>query len=115
MDILDPAVCEILLNDIRLPDGTLPDFDGGIDTPPHTPSCVPLFDRGRQVPRIRSRDMVTQVERVVTRDGGSQHALVGVHREVQTHIPRTVTWMQTLPPPLFSQRYVSDTGSTDGV
>jgi len=60
----------------------------------------PTFDRGTQIPNIRSRDQVTEVERVATRDGGSQYTPVGIDREVQTHIPRTVTWTQTRPLPL---------------
>jgi len=34
MDVLNPDACEMIINDIRLPDGTLPDFDG-VWTHPH--------------------------------------------------------------------------------
>jgi len=55
MDVLDPDACEMILNNIRLPNGTLPDFDGGMNTPPLVLEGPPTFDRGTQVPHIRSR------------------------------------------------------------
>jgi len=56
MELLNTAACEILLNDIRYPDGTLPDLNGGMDTPPPVLEGPPTFDRGTQVPHIRSCD-----------------------------------------------------------
>jgi len=44
LDRLDPAACEVLLNDISLPDGTLPDYDGGMDTSPLVLEGPPTFD-----------------------------------------------------------------------
>jgi len=110
--LFDPPACEVLLNDIPQPDGTQSNFGGGLDTPPPILEGPPTFGRETQVTLIRSCDQVTEVERLVTCDNGVQHSPVRVSREVQTYIPRTVSWTQTQPTPTLHD---ADAGSTDGV